>query len=87
MDDEMIDRVAKALFEHASVGHIVNQNQYKDIQERSRLLWRESAKIAINAMREPTQKMIYTAETGYSLEEGSSAEGCWQDMIDAIIGD
>lgn len=75
MDQEMIERVNKAVFAHIEqqVGTIICNV--------------DVASVAIKAMREPTRNMIEQADAGWSLEYGSSAHGCWQDMIDAIIGD
>lgn len=71
MDQEMIERVSKAILETP------NASDYKTLV----------AKNAIKAMREPTEKMLGAGMDGDSLEMGSSAYGCWQDMIDAIIGE
>ena len=43
------------------------------------------ARAAIEAMREPTDKMLSAADYSGSLEEGSSALGCWQAMIDEAL--
>lgn len=91
MDYEMIERVAKALFEHASVGHILNLAQYSDLKERNKELWKASAIIAIKAMREPTEKMKTLVTDDIVITDkcyycGGHIQG-WRAMIDAVIGE
>lgn len=86
----MIERVAKAIHIRQSYQRFnciltvwrQKEMSFKYIEETV-----EQAKDAIKAMREPTEKMVSAGMDGDSLEVGSSAFGCWQDMIDAVIND
>lgn len=81
MDDEMIERVAKAIKYRT-----LESDQVADcglpLQDA-----RTCAIAAIKAMLEPTENMLNAANNGSSLEEGSSAYGCYQDMINAVINE
>lgn len=72
MDNEMIERCASAITESRLIG---NDSSI------------DMTLACIKAMREPTEKMVSAGMDGDSLEVGSSAYGCWQDMIDAVIND
>lgn len=87
MDNEIIERVAEAIYNR-------RMNHYKEIPvkfaelfPRTKSPYIADAKAAIKAMREPTEKMEDAAYEGEALEEGSSAYGCWQLMIDSIINE
>lgn len=82
MDNEMIERVAKAMFDKACPAI-----RYTD---DDRLFYSDMAIAAIKAMRKPTQKMIedgmWISTTGEIVGEYGAKE-TYQAMIDAIIGD
>lgn len=83
MDKEMIERVAKVLSPQSWAALNTPCDTKAKVKRREASL--DFAKQAIAAMREPTEKMLEASEP--SLEEGSSAYGCWRNMIDAILGD
>lgn len=97
MDNEMIERVAEA---------ICNSRQTLRYNGTISTKWRAPemskgyiedcitfAKAAIKAMREPTEKMMISAENKYaelltfSDKEESGSYLVWQSMIDAIINE
>lgn len=87
MDIEMIDRVARELFQHASVGHILNDASWNDLSSASKERWKASAKIAIATMREPTEKMTDALSNSGIMYKDNNSYGIWTTYIDAIIGD
>ena len=91
MDNEMIERVAKAICKSGrfETGQgtcaLLCMDQLGDARRNcphSGRLHGELAKANIKAMREPTEKMI-NAPYRYT----KYVKECWQDMIDAVIGD
>jgi len=46
---------------------------------------KEKARMILRIMHEPTKEMIEAANNSNSLEEGSSAYGCWCAMIKAAL--
>lgn len=81
MSSEMIERVAKAIHSHDFPTYAL---KWEDTKQQ---IYLDVARIAIEAMKEPTQAMLDAAEKSGSLEEGSSAYGCWQAMIEAALKD
>jgi hypothetical protein len=77
MDNEMIERVAKAILETP------NASDYKTLVAIN----------AIKAMREPTEKMKFAGSNATVLSnidtmtDAVGAGVAWNAMIDAIIGD
>jgi hypothetical protein len=110
MDNEMIEKVAKALWENYQkqpyvIYGISNSLLFGDEFAGKPVPWeyvnssevvphivneyRNDAKIAIKAMREPTEKMCYVGSMclpDYDPDV-DNAKRCWQDMIDAIINE
>ena len=84
----MIERVAAAMWERTHDGR---WDDWGDGQDESRIIHRDDARAAIEAMREPTDAMeaagddtfvYYTHST--SLLDGD-ATVCWRAMIDAAL--
>lgn len=69
MDNEMIKRVSEAII------NCPNASDYQTLV----------AKRAIEAMREPTEKMIMIDAP--DMPAGGSVKEIWQSMIDAVIND
>jgi hypothetical protein len=69
---EMVERVAVALFSHYMTALPDNATAI--------------ARIAIAAMREPTEAMIEAAKTNHWTCDGETGmDGVWRDMIDAAL--
>lgn len=90
MDNEMIERVAKAIFEKRYEAAGTYQNlKWEDYKGKE--FYMEDARQAIKAMREPTEKMVdkggYTYSTGDGMILDQAAKECWQTMIDCIVND
>ena len=89
MTHEMIERVAEAIYNHwANYPVCEASKSWLTICEKLPAQaddFRRKAKAAIEAMLEPTDDMVKFAEAGISLEEGSSAYGCWKDMINQVL--
>jgi len=91
----MIERVAEGLRDRfrqrIEAGHArLNPDGAKPFNQigvamPSADIWKDYARAAMEAMREPTDIMENAAFDGASLENGISAYGCWQDMIDAAL--
>ena len=73
----MIEQVARAL--HDSIPG--NTNAWDSLDDTWCHNFRIMARAAIAAMREPTEAML---EAG---DKRLSALGCWQDMIDTVLGE
>lgn len=86
MDNKMIERVAEAIYNNTKN----NYNNYKEFEPYSELYPRTKsiyivhAKAAIQAMREPTEKM---REAGCDIGPDRSPEEYYNAMIDAILND
>lgn len=81
----MIERVAQVLTRSLLLAEF---GEYPELEQQVSNFWRsnvEHARAAIDAMREPTSNMEEAAYIGSGLQEGSSAYGCWQDMIGAAL--
>lgn len=76
-DQEMIERCAIAIKE-AQWGKRI---PWEECDDHFKIIKREQAKAAIQAMREPTEKMI---TKGYAVRP---TEKCWRTMIDAVLND
>jgi hypothetical protein len=83
---EMIERVAKALFEFVeydgSMGNF-NPQYFETIPESHRDFWLRKAKIAIWAMREPTEAMVRSVES--HILSACSPEAIWRAMVDEAL--
>lgn len=83
----MVERVARAMFE---VGHADAHGP--DIYEEQADWWRECARAAIAALREPTEAMIAAGWEGgdwckptISYHDDDAPQQCWRAMIDAAL--
>jgi hypothetical protein len=75
MDNEMINRVAEAIYNDTKSNYILKHTYISH------------AIAAIKAMREPTEMMLTAKEVYPSCHVcGGHKEG-WQNMIDAVIND
>jgi hypothetical protein len=81
---DMIERVARAL-----IDQIGSPWPYGKMDPAVRRLWRDHARAAIEAMREPTEAML-TTETTYGTPldgylDDTCAEAVWDAMITAAL--
>lgn len=88
----MIEKVARAIFEACNRQDPVAGFGYADADGGKTVLdgaydLTAIARAAITAMREPTDGMDDAAYDSDALENGSSAYGCWQAMIDAALAE
>lgn len=89
MDKEMIELVANALCDFDLGKDAWYYTGEHDCQDDYRAL----ARIAIKAMREPTEKMMVAAEHSFPLlltfadKEESGSYIVWRAMIDAVTND
>ena len=74
----MIERVAAAMWERTHDGR---WDDWGDGQDESRIIHREDARAAIEAMREPTEEMSHA---GWRTDSGISRV-VWQAMIDKAL--
>jgi len=88
--NEMIERVARALYaadglKHAAVN--VSLEESWEMSPRYHEQYRLKAKVAIKAMREPTEAMLNAglSPTWKWIDEG--ADDVWIRMIDAALAD
>lgn len=97
---EMIDRVAKALFEHHYKDDYARYNSAKilfgtenptwemitgpDFIPQMADAWRAQARVAIEAMRTPTDKMLYHPSQWFSKTDPFGLIH-WQSMIDSAL--
>jgi hypothetical protein len=91
MIDDLIERVAAAMWERTHDGRWYN---WGDGQDESRIIHREDARVAIAAMREPTEAMLGDG-WNESLRTVSNGRVCslsieevrqiWQAMIDVVL--
>jgi hypothetical protein len=86
---EMVERVARAMFEDDQFDYEPKMPTWEETGAREE--YRRKAKIAIRAMREPSEAMIDAAYTGYDSEGFGigrhDALTVWQAMIDATLPD
>ena len=88
MDNEMIERVAEAIFkkryEADGTYRLLKWADYK-----GKDFYLEDAKAAIKAMRDPTEKMCNQGamEMPDYDPTNDDAKTCWINMIDAVIND
>jgi hypothetical protein len=71
----MVDKVAKAIFEAKE------WNAWTDSSEHVKGQFRDLAKVAIAAMREPTPEMLRARAFASRLHD------VWPNMIDAALGE
>ena len=74
----MIEQLAKAI--HARNDH---GSTWNDLDIYSKNEYREDARAAIEAMREPTSEMFETA--AYYLGGSDRVRAVWYDLIDAML--
>jgi hypothetical protein len=82
---EMVERAARAMF---NVGR--TDAHGGDIYEEQADWWREVARAAIEAMREPTEDMLYHSgdRRGYpyiSYHQKLDTAGLWRSLIDKAL--
>lgn len=85
---EMIERVAKALYERDG-----NENDWAKADGDCRRLYRKCARVAVKAMREPTDAMLSAGDSmmpqiapGQDITTGHDAlKDAWPAMIDAAL--
>lgn len=75
---EMVERVARAMYAHDSYKE--GEPAWEDHSEQFRVVQRARARVAIEAMREPTEEM-YQAGWG----RGGTPDVIWPAMIDAAL--
>jgi hypothetical protein len=93
---EMIERVAKAIAKHE--GAIIDDKDWNGplLADRGRVMFRAVAKVAIEAMREPTIEMVESIDIEGETDAGGGinatysigseeAKKVWQAMIDAAL--
>lgn len=87
----MIERVARAI--RPRVWARLDSGEISDDANDARYRSLEQARAAIEAMREPTDKMVRSAyecrDPGFCDEPGEtqSPEECWEAMIDAALSE
>lgn len=82
---EMIKRVARYMWENSHDGA---WSDVGDGQDESRAIYREEARLAIEAMRQPTPAMMDAIDCGGIKEAWLSGRAWlagWQAMIDAAL--
>ncbi len=79
---EMIERVAKVMWETSHVGQA-----WGNCSPVQAAIYREDARAAIEAMREPTQEMKLAAYKAWTIRVANDADigKIWQAMIDAAL--
>lgn len=89
MDNEMIDKVAKACYDKYNENLIPElEGLWEDLPEDYKFRLKEGIIAAIKAMREPTEKMKY--HSNYNVDEFISyddADKIYTAYIDAILND
>lgn len=84
MDNEMIERVAEAIYNDTKSNY-KEFEPYSELYPRTKSIYIMQARAAIKAMREPTEKMLEAGITRAKTVTG--AVNCYQAMIDVIIND
>jgi hypothetical protein len=86
---EMVERVAKAMAARRAlyVGIEVDEIVINDDNERVPYwtLYAEEARVAIEAMREPTFNMVRVGTQRFDNVSWGDIEECWHFMIDAAL--
>jgi hypothetical protein len=78
MTDNMIERVARAMC-------MVDESHWEHVNQA---LYRKVARVAIEALREPTQKMRLAGVAAYEHTNPTLIFNViWRAMIDAALGD
>jgi len=79
---EMVERVARAMFEDDQFDYEPKMPTWEETGVREE--YRRKARIAIEAMREPTEAMI---DRGLAWPNSFVKTGVWLAMIDAALTD
>lgn len=84
----MIEKVAKALYE----GHFISapRHPWDSLHDNHKREYLKNARIAIKAMREPTDEMrdaCYKLESNYSYGDNIYGSAYWGAMINAALGE
>lgn len=87
---EMNNRLAEALYIADCFRGVETGGAAIDVPAHQRPAWDpvhygNLARVAIQAMREPTQAMVIAAEREHGFVEGFAAEAGWRTMIDAAL--
>lgn len=77
-DQEMIERVAKSLWDIDN--KLPWRNKHCEVRP-----YMDRGLAAIKAMREPTDKMIM--KLGLAIAVDLNSEACWRNTIDSILND
>jgi hypothetical protein len=86
----MIERVARAMAERSNGGDFSDGRWYA---EEHRKLWRERARAAIEALREPTESMVAAVDAAeekvccLAAYERLGFENAWPAAIDAALAE
>ena len=78
--NEMIERVARAMDPVCFIDLVADIEGF----QYRKLVALQNARVAIEAMREPTDEMVKAAFVTLELLEGSQ-DDCWKSMIDAAL--
>lgn len=87
MTDSFIEGVAKAIFEHA-YSVFEQPPQWADEPIRTHEIYKNRARAAIEAMREPTEAMCNAycrLESEEGVMDGLISKDAWQAMIDEVL--
>lgn len=76
---EMVDRVAQYLLEHCNSGHDEDDVHWDDLPDKAKALIRQTSRVVIAAMREPTNEMVVSGH-GHA-----TASDAWRAMIDTAL--
>lgn len=92
MSNEMIENVARAIFDRMPKSNLNDGQDWNKIDFILKVGYRELARAAIKAMREPTdqQRNHYfnlKRESGSTEAYSTFEDGTWEMMIDACLKD
>lgn len=82
MTESMLERVATALFNYDGDGR-----KFSDLRTSQREYWLDTARAAIEAMREPTEE-VYQAGREVAMGKPGTLDGVkerWKYMVDAAL--
>ena len=78
---EVIDRVAKALYVKSRGFNPPDRIPSDDAERRAWMKWRELARVALAAMKEPTEAMLMAGCTSGSDEYCNGEDGNWHEWV------
>ena len=85
MSSEMVERVAKAIYEQQGANQGGYALTFEQINEVRRQCFFLEAIAAIKAMREPTEAMIDASNREWDGRMSYRSSGAWQACIDAAL--